>query len=172
MGAQLRLRVVTDRAEDARRFFLKQFTGFDQVPPDEVQAIYAKALIMCARGDGEFHPEEKAWVRGYFSATGAPQHVIDLVDTFDSPPDEILGVLAGNSDTAASAARNLVFDALRVCEADGELAPAERASIHRMADRMGLDPGAVRQVEAAYEVYKAALANKMAVLFPGATPYT
>lgn len=169
---RIRLPCVTDRAEDARRFFLQQFTGFNEVPPDAVQEIYAKALIMCARGDGEFHPEEKAWVRGYFSATGAPQHVIDLVDTFDGAPDEILEVLSANSATAASAARNLVFDALRVCESDGELAPAERASIHRMAERMGLDAGAVRQVEAAYEVYKSALANKMAVLFPGETPFT
>jgi len=163
---------MTDQADHARRFFLEQFTGFTEVPPDEVQEIYAKALIMCARGDGEFHPKEKAWVRGYFSATGAPEHVIDLVDTFDGAPDQILEVLGANSQTAAAAARNLVFDALRVCESDGELAPEERASVHRMADRMGLDAGAIRQVEAAYEVYKAALANKMAVLFPGPTPYT
>ena len=119
MGARLRLRVVTDRAEDARRFFLKQFTGFDQVPPDEVQAIYAKALIMCARGDGEFHPEEKAWVRGYFSATGAPQHVIDLVDTFDSPPDEILGVLAApRSKRSARRSIDLHFRTLACHTAD------------------------------------------------------
>ena len=49
---------------------------------------------------------------------------------------------------------------------DRELADAERASVHAMGKRMGLTDGDIRQVEGAYEVYKAAFRNKMAVLFP------
>lgn len=158
------------KQHEARRFFMEQFVGFSQVPDEKLQEIYAKAMIMCARGDGEFHDKEKAWVRGYFSATGASQRVIDLVDTYDGGTD-ILDVLAADERTAKMAARNLVFDALRVCEADGDLAEQERASIYRMGTRMGLSERAVSQVEAAYDVYKAALANKMAVLFPEQVPF-
>ncbi len=154
-----------------RTFFMEQFAGFSQIPEDSVQEIYAKALIVCARGDSEFHPKEKAWIRGYFCATGAPSHVVDLVDTFDGTEADVVEVLAADPRTAAAAARNLVFDALRVCEADGVLAPAERASIHRVATHMGLSASDIRQVEAAYEVYKSAVANKMAVLFPAEAPY-
>lgn len=150
---------------------MEQFAGFGEVPEDNVQEIYAKALIVCARADGNFHPKEKAWVRGYFCATGAPPSVVALVDEYEGSEDELIEILGGDARTAAAAARNLVFDALRVCEADGDLAAAERASIHRVAQRMGLDAGAIRQVEAAYEVYKSAFANKMAVLFPEPAPY-
>lgn len=160
-----------DRMNEGRRFFMEQFAGFVEVPEDAVQEIYAKALIICASADGHFHPKEKAWVRGYFCATGAPPSVVALVDGFQGSESDVVDILAADPRTAAAAARNLVFDALRVCEADGDLAEAERASIHRVASRMGLDAGAIHQVEAAYEVYKSAMANKMAVLFPQAAPY-
>lgn len=159
-----------DNTKLARRFFFEQFVGFHAQPDDRVQEIYAKAMIQCAKGDGILHEKERDWIRGYFASTGAPDHVMKLVDTYEGGED-LSEVLSGDERTAKMAARNLVFDALRVCEADGELAPAELEKIHAMGKAMGLDEGAIRQVEAAYHVYKAAFENKMAVLFPGAAPF-
>ncbi|MFK7991618.1 MAG: hypothetical protein AB8I08_36715 [Sandaracinaceae bacterium] len=160
-----------DRETEARRFFLQQFVGFEAEVEPQVQEIYAKAMILCAKGDGVLHPHERKWIRGYFSNTGASRATIDLVDTWEGNADEIMDLLGGDERTAASAARNLVFDALRVCEADGELADGERKSIYGMAAKMGLSEAATQQVEAAYEVYRAALNNKMRVLFPDGPPF-
>lgn len=158
------------RTREAQRFFFEQFVGFGKAPDDRVQEIYAKAMITCAKGDGELHDKERAWIRGYFASTGAPDSVLEIVETYEGG-DDVLELLGGDKRTAKMAARNLVFDALRVCEADGELAEQELSAIYEMGSKMGLSEGAIKQVEAAYHVYKAAFENKMAVLFPEAKPY-
>lgn len=157
------------RTIEARRFFFQQFVGFHMVPEEHVQEIYAKALLMCAGGDGELHEAERAWVRGYFANTGASAEVMELIETYQGDED-INDVLALDERTAQMAARNLVFDALRVCESDGALTPEERDTIHMMGQKMGLMPREIEQVEAAYQVYTAAFVNKMAVLFPQEAP--
>ncbi len=157
------------RQTEARRFFFEQFVGFHMVPEDHIQEIYAKALLICAKADGELHPKERGWVRGYFSNTGASERILELIETYEGN-DDIAEILALDERTANTAARNLVFDALRVCESDGELAETERNAIYKAGKKMGLTHRAIEQVEAAYQVYKAALANKMAVLFPHEAP--
>ena len=157
------------RTAEARRFFMKQFVGFGMVPEDHVQEIYAKAMLICAKGDGVLHDDERAWVRGYFASTGAPDHVLAIVESYQAD-DDINDVLALDERTARMAARNLVFDALRVCEADGDLSEAERDTIYDVGVKMGLTRREVEQVEGAYLVYKAAFVNKMTVLFPHEAP--
>ncbi len=157
------------RTTEARRFFLQQFVGFSMIPEDHVQEIYAKALLICAKGDGVLHDDERAWVRGYFASTGAPDHVLALIETYQGD-DDINDVLALDERTARMAARNIVFDALRVCAADDELSSRERDTIFGVGVKMGLTHREVEQVEAAYRVYTAALENKMTVLFPHEAP--
>jgi len=158
------------RAAEARRFFFEQFVGFNETPDDAVQMIYAKAMMLCAKGDGVLHDKERAWVRGYFASTGAPDAVMQMIESY-SCDDDLGELMQMDERTAQAAARNLVFDALRVCEADGTLSEDERATIHRAGHTMGLTTGEIRQVEAAYSVYKSAFQNKMAALFPGMQPF-
>lgn len=157
------------RMVEARRFFFQQFVGFSMVPEEHVQEIYAKAMLMCASGDGTLHDDERAWVRGYFANTGASAKVMDLIETYEGNED-INEVLALDERTAKMASRNLVLDALRVCEADGELQEKERETIYKVGVKMGLTRREVGAVEAAYRVYTAALENKMMALFPQEAP--
>jgi len=158
------------RASEARRFFLQQFVGFSQMPEGPVQEIYAKALLICATGDGVLHPDERAWVRGYFSSTGAPDSVLALIEDYDGS-DDLVGLLQMDERTARMAARSLVFDALRVCAADGELAPAEIDKVYEIGRKMGLNDRQIKQVENAYRVWQSAVDNRMSVVYPEEAPY-
>ncbi|MEL6342127.1 MAG: TerB family tellurite resistance protein [Myxococcota bacterium] len=159
-----------ERVLEARRFFLQQFVGFSETPEEKIQEIYAKGMMICARGDGELHPRERAWVRGYFANTGASDAIMAMIETYTGE-DDLVELLNMDARTAQAAARNLIFDAFRVCEADGALTTEERQRIVQVGETMGLTAGDIRQVEAAYQVYKAAIENKMATLFPGMAPY-
>lgn len=154
----------TTRRHLARKFFCQHFLGLDDVWDDGVQELYAKALIQCARSDGKFHSKEREWLQGYFAAIGASERVLGLIDSYEGNED--LSALLGGGRLPAGAARSLLFDAFRVCESDGKLDPAELIKIRSVGERLGLDATAVRQVEAAYEVHRAALGNRLAALFP------
>jgi uncharacterized membrane protein YebE (DUF533 family) len=124
-------------------WLFKRYWAFDTKPSAHDQEQYARALMICAAGDGVISREERDWVKGYFAAFGASQELVDLLETYDGQ-DSLESVLE-QSDAVAASARALVGDAIRACAADGELHPDELASIRRMNGLLGQDPELVNR---------------------------
>jgi uncharacterized membrane protein YebE (DUF533 family) len=69
------------------------------------------------------------------------------------------------------AARGLVYDAIRACSADGEIAEKERAAVTRTAAALGVPAEVVKQIEAAYRSEQHAMAARLTVVYPGGLPF-
>ncbi len=128
--------------------------GWDlaQIPPDLAMSItteenmaYAKALVICAKGDGQITPQERQWLIGYSVTVGHPDAVVETTTTYEGE-DAIEDVLKA-SPAMPTYRRFLLYDALRACASDGELAPGERERVLRMADRLGVARQVVAEIE-------------------------
>ena len=111
----------------------------------EENMAYAKALVVCAKGDGEITPDEREWLIGYSVTQGHPQEVVDAISTYDGG-DSIEDLLSASANMPAYR-RFLVYDALRACASDGDLAAEERQKVVAMADLMGVPGDVVDELE-------------------------
>jgi hypothetical protein len=69
------------------------------------------------------------------------------------------------------AQRCCIWDAIRACGADGELADEELATIHKMAARVGVPPEVVDEFVEIYNPEQALKARRIQLAFPhGVTP--
>ncbi len=84
---------------------------------DEENMAYAKALVICAKGDGEISPDERAWLIGYSVTQGHSEHVVETISTYGG--DDSIEDVLGASPNMPGYRRFLVYDALRACSADG-----------------------------------------------------
>lgn len=112
---------------------------------DEDNALYAKALLVCAAGDGEISQLERDWIVGYLTTAGDSDAVIEEIKTYDGT--DVLEDLIAASPGMKLYSRGMVYDALRACASDGELSSGERARVVDAADRMGLPPETVDELE-------------------------
>jgi uncharacterized membrane protein YebE (DUF533 family) len=124
-----------DARELGAEWLFQKDWAFDGRPTAYDQEQYARALMICAAGDGTVSRKERDWVKGYFAAFGAGQELVDLLETYDGK-DSLESVLAGSPAVAASS-RALVHDAIRACSADGDLHPDELADIRKMNTLLG-----------------------------------
>ena len=112
---------------------------------DETNLAYAKAIIVCAAGDGDISERERAWLVGYLVSAGDSDAVIDEIRTYTG--DDDLQDLINSSEYMSLTARPMLYDALRACSADGELSEGERARIADAASRLGVPAEVVAELE-------------------------
>jgi len=112
---------------------------------DEENLLYAKALLVCASGDGEISQQERDWIVGYLTTAGVKENVTDAVKTYDG--SDTLDDLFGSTSSMALYSRGMIYDALRACASDGALSPGERDRIVAAADRVGLPATLVDELE-------------------------
>lgn len=123
-----------------------------ELPPDAATNVsdadnmaYAKALVVCAKGDGVISPKEREWLVGYMTITGVAPSVVEMVKTYDG--EDSLDDLLKTSPAMRIYGRAMLYDALRICASDGELHPDELDRVRRIADVLGIS----RDVLAALE---------------------
>jgi uncharacterized tellurite resistance protein B-like protein len=123
-----------------------------ELPPEAAANVseadnmaFAKALLVCAKGDGVISKREREWLVGYMSVTGVLPSVVEMVKTYDG--EDSIDDLLKASPTMPTYGRAILYDALRICASDGELHPAELDSIRRMADAMGISREVVATLE-------------------------
>lgn len=107
---------------------------------------YAKAVLVCAAGDGVIAPEERDWIVGYLTTAGVPAAVVEAMKTYDGS-DSIEDLMAATPMMPVFG-RSMIYDALRACASDGEISPGERARIDTVASRIGLAAEVVDELEA------------------------
>jgi uncharacterized membrane protein YebE (DUF533 family) len=50
---------------------------------EEENLAYAKAIMVCAAGDGEIAPKERDWILGFLTTADVPEEVVKTMETYD-----------------------------------------------------------------------------------------
>jgi len=154
------------------RWLFNHDLGFSKMAPISAFETYAKAVLLCANGDGEITPPEREWVLGYFAGLGAPESVIEVLRDYPATEDVIQ--LLESAPWGAAVKRNsrsVVFDSIRAASADGEFQPRERAAVERLAISIGLTSQDVEELEAAYKEEQHAVEKRLQLMFPDGRPF-
>jgi tellurite resistance protein len=132
--------------KDEGLFWLfSQRQSFRELPNHEDYNSYLKSILICANGDGTLAPEERDWVVGFASAFGAPDSLVEELKSYKA--DEDIEKMISNTPSANASRRFLVHDAIMACSADGAYSDLERATITKMAAKLGISQDTVEQIE-------------------------
>ncbi len=139
-------------ADLARGWFNRELWGIEPRPEKHVTA-FAKAVLICAQGDGCLSPAEQEWILGAYAARGASVELIDELRRYDAKED-LAQVLAGVGAGQAEA-RVVIYFAIQACAADGELHKLEMASIVKMGAMLGVSEDIVGKLADLYHEERA-----------------
>jgi uncharacterized membrane protein YebE (DUF533 family) len=124
--------------------FKEKYT-FRKYPSPEAYDSYLKSILVCASGDRTLAPEERDWVVGFASAFGASDSLVEELKSYKA--DEDIEKVISNAPVANASRRYLVYDAIMACSADAEYSDQERATITKMAAKLGISQDTVEQIE-------------------------
>ena len=130
---------------------------------------FFKALIVCANADGEITDAERAWCIGYCAATGATADTLAELQDYDGAEDILEVIERGRH--LGTAHRPVIYDSIRACSADGALSDAERATILKVAAKVGVSDEEFAEFERIYADDRALRERRVKAVFPVATPY-
>ncbi len=137
-----------------RRMTAFKWVGWEyhEIPPEVAEQFsdadnlsYAKAILVCAAGDGEISSQEREWLIGWLTTAGDSDEVIEAMQTYDGG-DSIADLISASPLMRASG-RSLVYDALRACASDGDLSAGERERIQDAAAQLGIPTDVVAELE-------------------------
>ena len=152
-------------------WLLRELWGFPSGVPEDERLDYLKAIMACARGDGDLAPAEKDWVIGYGAACGGHQATIDALEAYDGAED-VVAILRRNMPVAKTWGRVAVFDAIRASNADAEYGDDERAAIRREASTLGVSEEAVEALELLYRREQELKRDRIRLVFGDDIPYS
>lgn len=131
---------------------------------------FAKAMILCAAGDGRLADEELAWILGFVANAGGTQELIEELRALEPAKLDPMQLMA-QTERPGLFVHALVFHAIKAADADGVLDPAEEQMIRAMAMVLGLPAEEVEGLFTLHREEKAFVARKMATLFPNGHPW-
>ena len=147
--------------------------GITKILPPETSLIWYKALLLCANGDGELSQAERDWVIGH-ATTYHPQMNESYIDELRNyngtgSTDDIEKLIF--SDPLATKGRYvLIYEAIQASAADDEYSEGEKATIRKMAEKLGVSEAKVIELENLYEEEKALREKRIKVWFPEGIP--
>lgn len=157
----------TANKEGLTWLFKEKYT-FDEVPSTESYRGYLKSLLICANGDGELTDTEREWVVGYAAAYGAPDSLVEELKSYDGSEDIESVVSQGKASDGSR--RYLIYDAIKACSADGDYSSPEKATVRKMATKLGIDEKVVQEIESIC-IEEAQLREKrLGIIYPSGTP--
>jgi len=127
-------------------WLVKERYNFRKTPSPEGYDSYIKSMLICVNGDGTLAPEEREWVVGFASAFGASDSLVEELKSYKADDEDIEKVIS-NAPEANASRRYLVYDAIMACSVDGEYSDQERATITKMAAKLGISQDTVEQIE-------------------------
>ena len=164
----------------ALKFFLRTQLGATQLPPapnlSEQRKMlpllegFAKAMILCAAGDGELAPAELDWIVGFTANSGGTHELLQELRGLDPTKLDPMQLLA-QTERPGLFVHSLVYNAICAADADGLLEPGEVQTIHAMAMVLGLPESEIDGLFALQREEKALLQRKLATLFPNGHPW-
>ncbi|EGJ32092.1 MULTISPECIES: TerB family tellurite resistance protein [Moorena] len=85
--------------------------------------------------------------------------------------DDLLEVLAQAPTLDKNGRRAIIYAAIKACAADAEYHPDEQASVHKMAQYLGIEEDVVNQIEEICMSEAEMRKKRIAVMFPEGIPY-
>ncbi len=143
--------------------------SFKQVPPPMDYEAFGKLLLTCANGDGRISAAERAWVLGFLDAYGAPAQLLETLKTYAGNDD--IAKLVAASPTVKMSATSALYDAVRACMAEGDLAPGERAAREKAASALGVDSATVRELIELHHEEEHLKGKRLRKIFPSGIPF-
>ena len=154
---------------EGSQWAIKHLYGITKYPDDTDHSTYFKSLLLCAAGDGELAPEERAWVAGLAATIGGDKYS-EMVKNYAADED-LLQVLQQSSRIDSSARHVMLYDAIRASAADGVLSDGERDTIQKMANFMDIKKETVAELEKLYNEETAQSNKRRELLFPVDSPW-
>lgn len=130
--------MVTDDDERAKAAY-QLWYGNKHLPPAADLEPAWKAVKIVAVGDGKLSDAERHFLVGKMHALHTPPEVIAIVVAYDPRgelPARLLAKLATSPDARASLGAWIVYEALSVALADGDLATGELDVVQKIAATM------------------------------------
>lgn len=131
---------------------------------------FAKAMILCAAGDGELAPAEREWILGFSANAGATDELLQELRTLDPRTLDPIKLIQ-QTERPGLFVHALVYHAIKASDADGTLEPGEVQTIRAMAMLFEVDPAEVDGLFELHAEEKAFQQRKMARLFPNGHPW-
>ncbi len=147
------------------QFMLREYYGVQTPPSQEDFLLYAKLLLSCANGDGELTDAERDWVLWFSATNGVPPAGIEELRTYRASDD--VSDLVTQSHVVERAKHAVIYDAIRACDADGELTEGERSTVRKAAQQLGIPDDAVSRIERAWAAEKQARQHRIRVMWRG-----
>lgn len=130
---------------------------------DEENLQYGKALILAASADGQLSEKERGWILGYVATGGHSSDTVAKLREY-SGGDDFESLFELGMQKVAQ--RVCIYDAIRACGADGDVAAQELAAIKKMALKLGLTEQLVDEFKAIYDAEQALRAKRISLVFP------
>jgi len=153
------------------KWIFKQLRGFDNVPPREAIIVYAKALLVCANGDGQLAPAEKDWIIGLTATRGASDEELEELINYPAT-DNIEQLICSNQIIFEYAKRAIIYDSIIACSADNEYSEGEKAVVHKAAALIDVPEDVVQQIEEIYLEEQELFKRKIKLLLPDSHPFS
>ena len=149
--------------EVASRWWLNSEFGFNDIPPAEAQVVLQRAIMVCAKGDGDLSQKERDWIVGFGAVCNLSGGDIEAVRSY-AADDDIASLVGSNPIVQQFGKRPGLYFAIRAAKSDGDLAEGEVATIERLAEQMGESAGTVQDIVALVEEEDALRARRLSLL--------
>ncbi len=131
---------------------------------------FAKAMLLCASGDGELADAERNWILGFVANSGATYELLEELRTLQ-PGDLNPMDLLQKTERPGLFTHALIYYAIKASDADGVLDPSELGTIKLMAQVLGVDEGTVDSLVDFHREEQAFQTRKTQLLFPNGHPW-
>ncbi len=163
-----------DIRQQGGEWLLQDLWGFSRIPSEDIALPFAKAIMVCAYGDGRLAPEEQKWVLGYFCALGYSEAFLEALAQYDPAADagDLSKLLENTPLTSDPDLRlPLIYNGVRAAAADRILDKGEVEALKRLAATIGIAGDAVEDIIAAYIAEVNAKMARIMICFPHGLPY-
>lgn len=150
---------------------LRETMGVSGIPAPIFLSI-ARALKCVLAADGVVDGGELNAYLETCRRFGAPDEMLEELRRFD-PSDTRVEACFQGMDPDSIPARTLLYEAIRIAKADGKYADAERATVKRAAEVLGIDDDWLANITALADAEEALRSLRVSMLLPpGLRPYT
>ena len=153
------------------QWYYKELWGWDldEIVRGPERETFLKALLVCANGDGRLTDAERQWVVGRAAAGGAPDDLLEKLDTYRA--DEDIHELVSRTLANDKARRGVVYFAIKAASSDHQYAAGERDQVRRLAQAMGVSLQEVERIEHHVRKEEALKAERIGLCFPDGDPF-
>ena len=157
--------------EITAKWYYKELWGWDleKICTGAERPTFLKALLTAANGDGILSKAERDWVIGRAAAAGAPESLLEELETY--PANEDISQLVANTLATNKSKGAVVYFAIKASASDGEYNDAEKKAVRESAAAMGISEDVVKKIEDLHAREEQIKQERIDLCFPEGDPF-